>query len=269
MLVTTIPVSVEGQKTGSADLCAYIEDRLFEGEYKPAVLVLGGGAYARYSPREGEPVAMMYASLGFHAFVLKYSVMPNVYPVAMNEVGRALEIIREHAEDWHVDAEHLFLSGFSSGGHLALCYAEHRALSFPKPAGLILSYPVISSGEFAHKPSFEHLLGSEVLTEEHKKLLDEVSLEKHVDAKKVPPVFLWTTWTDQIVTVENALMLARSLKDAGVNTELHIFRKGPHSLSLATKYSSAGAHEKNDTYVQTWTSLLKNWLFSILDEGNL
>ncbi len=269
MQVQSIQVTVDGQKAGSAELCAYIEDCLFEGEYKPAVLILGGGAYARYSPREGEPVAMMYASLGFHAFVLKYSVVPNVYPVAMNEVGKALSIIREHSEDWHVDSEHLFISGFSSGGHLALCYAEHRSSEQPKPAGLILSYPVISSGEFSHKPSFEHLLGTGWTDSERKRLLDELSLENHVDGKKVPPVFLWTTWTDQIVSVENALMLAQALKREGVNTELHIFRKGPHSLSLATKYSSAGAHEKNDSYVQVWTSLLKNWLFSIIDEKTL
>ena len=46
------------------------------GQHKtrPAVIVCPGGGYVYLSPREGEPVALRYASKGFHAFILRYSV---------------------------------------------------------------------------------------------------------------------------------------------------------------------------------------------------
>ena len=44
---------------------------------RPAVLVCPGGGYVYCSPREGEPVALAYASKGIHAFVLRYSTKFN------------------------------------------------------------------------------------------------------------------------------------------------------------------------------------------------
>ena len=51
---------------------------------------------------------------------------------------------------------------------------------YNRPDALILSYPVITSGPFAHRGSFENLLGSDPSAE----LLEEVSLELHVSEKK-------------------------------------------------------------------------------------
>jgi len=47
---------------------------MLNGKKRPAILVCPGGAYAFCSDREAEPVALKYASMGYHAFVLRYSV---------------------------------------------------------------------------------------------------------------------------------------------------------------------------------------------------
>ena len=57
-------------------LTCYLWDdspELLNGKKRPAVLICPGGAYLGCSDREGEPVALRFASMGYHAFVLRYS----------------------------------------------------------------------------------------------------------------------------------------------------------------------------------------------------
>ncbi|MBT2654027.1 hypothetical protein J7E81_02050 [Bacillus sp. ISL-18] len=41
-------------------------------QLRPAVVICPGGGYLGTSDREAEPVAMRFASLGYHTFVLRY-----------------------------------------------------------------------------------------------------------------------------------------------------------------------------------------------------
>lgn len=260
MICETFELLVEGQKTGAARLKTYCQDAHVAGALRRGVLVIPGGGYRHVSPREGEPIALTLAALGYQAFVLEYSVAPNVYPTALLEVERAFEVIRAHAKEWHLDAEKLILMGFSAGGHLALDYVEERPTGSVRPAGLVLGYPVVTSGEKAHCGSFDHVIGEERSEQERAELLERLSLEKHIDAEKIPPVFLWSTWTDASVPVENTLMLASALKAAGVSTELHIFPRGVHGLALANKLTSTDDTRQVEPCVQAWIPLLKTWL---------
>ena len=121
-------------------------------------------------------------------------------------------LLREHAKEWHIDPHKIVVEGCSAGGHLAaslgvfwdedflaesqgLSASEHELL---RPDGLLLCYPVITSGEFAHRGSFENLLGSR-----QEELGEKLSLEKQV-TNKVPKTFIWHTFADQSVPVENS-----------------------------------------------------------------
>ncbi len=96
-----------------------------------------------------------------------------------------------------------------------------------RPNGMILCYPVVSSGPVGHRPSFENLLG-----EQYEELAEAVSIERCVRAA-TPPVFLWHTADDTTVPVENALLLREALEARGVPVECHIFPHGSHGQSLA------------------------------------
>lgn len=259
MVYQKFELEVPGQLTGPAELSVYCQEPLVEGTKRRAVLIIPGGGYSHVSRKEGEPVAMHFASMGYQAFVLRYSVAPNVYPTALRETEAAFALIQARAASWSLDLDRMFLIGFSAGGHLALDYVLERSEETLKPAGLILSYPVVTSGEHAHRGSFENLAGA---ADEHLKeeLLEKLSLEKHIDAEKLPPVFLWSTWTDETVPVENTLMLAAALKRAGVNTELHVYNEGGHGLCLANEVTSEGRADRNVRSVRNWTQLLKHWL---------
>lgn len=127
-------------------------------------------------------------------------------------MAAGFKYLREHAEEFHIDADRMVVQGASAGGHLAASYgvfwkkktflAEmlHTTPEMLKPNGMILSYPVITSGPKAHRGSFENLLG-----DRYDELVDEMSLENQVDAD-TPPAFLWHTTEDDCVPVENSLL---------------------------------------------------------------
>lgn len=249
-------------------LTTYVLDEPLETKRKRgAVLVCPGGGYAMCcSSREGEPIALMFNAAGFHAFVLDYSVAPHVFPDALFEASEAMKFIRKNAEEWGIDEDKIAVCGFSAGGHLAASLAtlwnSEKAVKCDdqknKPNAAILCYPVISSGEKAHRGSFDNLLGE---NKNDEKMLEYVSLENQVSAD-TPPTFLWHTFSDEAVPVENSLMFANALKKNDVPFEMHIYPKGSHGMSLATTEVCGG----NDFHVATWAKLACEWLETVFEK---
>ena len=201
----------------------------------------------------------------FHAFVLKYSIKPKNYRQPLLDVSRAMCIIRENAEKWKLDKDKIAVCGFSAGGHLAASLGVHWdkpyfneipgfTAEMNKPDALILCYPVITSGKFAHRDSFYNLLGKDY----NDSTLNEMSLENHI-SKNTPPSFLWHTVQDRTVPMENSLFFAEGLRRENIPFELHIYPEGHHGLSLASCETS---NDENDIYphVATWMRLCTEWL---------
>ena len=67
-----------------------------------------------------------------------------------------------------------------------------------------------------------------------------------------PSCFIWHTWEDKAVPVENSLLFASALKQKGVRVDLHVYEAGRHGLGLGG--GSAGGK------LHPWTSALLFWL---------
>ncbi len=237
---------------------------------RPLVLLCPGGAYSYTSDREAEPVALALMARGFHTAILRYSCYPAHYPTSLLELGRSMLIIRQHAEEWSVDSNCIVVQGCSAGGHLAASYACFWKEDFLsdalftekniatretlRPNGLMLCYPVITSGKHAHSDSFKNLLG-----EQYEVLKDRLSLEHAVNSD-VPRTFIWHTFTDGSVPVENSLLFATALKEHNISTELHIFPEGGHGLALANRLTQTPDEKEDVPVCQPWTDLACNWL---------
>lgn len=248
---------------GEGYLYTYIRKNYVEfsdGRRRPAMLVIPGGGYRMVSDREGCPIAISYLQSGFHAFVLKYSVAPVTFPAQLIEAGMAMAWIRENADKYGIDTEHVASVGFSAGGHLcgmlatmfddkSLFDALGEKAKLCRPNAVILSYPVISSGEYAHRGSFINLSGSE-----DQEVQNKYSLEYKV-TENTPPAFIWSTFNDMTVPCENSLYMALAYRKAKVPMELHIFEPGRHGLSTCDKDVNS---EENT--VRVWLDLSKTWL---------
>lgn len=237
----TILLSVPGAQ-GPAELIAYVPDNFPElgmDRRRPALIICPGGGYAFLSDREGEPVALRFAGLGYAAFVLRYHTAPQGrYPIPQRQLLSAVDHVRSRAEEYHVDPAAIVVMGFSAGGHLAGCAAllwnrpeivrplDKKAAAY-RPDGAVLCYPVVSSGVHGHRNSFLNLLG-----EQYDKKAASLSLENQVK-KGAPPFFLWHTADDTTVPMENTRLLETALRDRGTPAEVHIFPHGVHGQSLA------------------------------------
>lgn len=222
------------------NITTYIHEE--DDKKRPAMIVVPGGGYRMVSSSEGEIVAKEFYNKGYNSFVLTYTV--NLTDLALKlqplkDLSKAIVLIRDRNEQFRVDTDKLVICGFSAGGHLCGSLAVHydaQGLIFNgkyqgisnRPNAVILSYPVISSGDFIHRDSFLSLLGEDATTEE----LEYMSLEKHV-TKNTPPVFLWHTATDDLVPVENSYLFSNACKENNVPFEIHIFDNGKHGMSLA------------------------------------
>lgn len=235
---------------------------------RPAVLICPGGAYEFLSDREGEVVAQRFIANDINAFVLKYSIeKEKVYPLQLLEASAALAYIRKNAQTFKINPDKIIICGFSAGGHLAgnlgvswqqPFIAESLGINIGEnmPNGMILSYPVITGGQYAHRGSFDNLLGNEANEENFEKL----SLEKLV-TKNTPKTFIWHTFEDDCVPLENTMLFANALRKNEIPFEMHIYPKGGHGLSLADK-SSANVNEEGhiNPHVSSWFNLAVQWI---------
>jgi len=284
MINKEYPIQVEGSLP-YAKLTVYIQNYYEEiaVDTRPLVLVCPGGAYAYTSPREGEALAMQFLAMGYHAAVLEYSCAPAVYPTALTELASSILLIRRNAGEWRVDPGKVIVLGCSAGGHLAASMGvfweekflaealglggQERRLAqelgigeeeqrLLRPDGMILCYPVITSGEFAHRGSITNLLGGR-----EAELSGKMSLECQV-GKNTPPAFIWHTYTDNAVPVENSLLFVSALRKAGVPTEFHMYPCGGHGLSLANRLTNHACGNAVQEECTSWVSLVHTWLES-------
>lgn len=250
-------MSVVGS-VGSPTLTTYIIDSspaLMNNE-RPMVIICPGGGYQHVSDREGELIAMQFLAAGFHAAVLRYSVETAQYPTQLMELAKAVSLVRGNAEKWNIIKDKILIQGSSAGGHLAasygcfwkeFCFGAEPELF--RPNGLILSYPVITSGEYAHNGSFEMLLG-----EQYDELKDKLSLEYQVNSD-TPKTFIWHTFEDATVPVENTILFIKALKEQNVPFECHIYPKGGHGLSLGNELTLGTGGTELQKEVTGWIKL--------------
>ncbi len=235
------------------------------GKRRAMVVLAGGGYFFLANDREGEPVAIKYFAQGFNCFLVNYSIGEKAaFPTPVQDVSKAIVHIRRNAEKYNIDPEKIYVIGFSAGGHLAASvgtfWAEDWAKSDDdmvygenKPTATLTCYPVITGDtRYSHHDSFMRILGYPIEKQDATETeLELYSIEKHITDKTVP-TFIWHTFEDDCVPLENTLLYSSALKKAGVHFELHIYPKGNHGLALATKETWWGADILDDPHVAKW-----------------
>ncbi len=209
-----------------------------------AVIFCPGGGYVRLAIGEnGGYETQLLVSEGVTVFMLKYRMVEYGHPAPLQDVLRAIRLVRSQAAEFGVKPDRVGLLGQSAGGHLAACAGvlwdspEGKTGAWldnvsARPDFVALVYPVITLEEtFAHKGSREALLGKEPKAE----LVEALSLEKRA-RKDAPPFFIVATMADKSVPVQNSLKFYDALLGVKVLTEMHIYAQGSHGNSLDPQY---------------------------------
>ena len=271
------PALPKTEKTAVAEI--FIPDTYEEiGLQKvfPCVVLCPGGAYVFRSQREDEPTVLRFLGAGMAVIKVEYSCGPEGghYPTQLLQVSAAIAMVRRNAGKWHIDTEKIVVMGYSAGGHLAATVGTKWQEAFiretldmkygeNKVNGMILCYPVITSGEFTHEDSIQFLLGEDRyrIPEEREK----VSLEKMVTGD-TPKAFLWHTFEDDLVPVENTLKMADALRKQGIQFELHIYPQGPHGLAICEETTADVKEHLNvyADYVSSWVEHCIRWIREVV-----
>jgi acetyl esterase/lipase len=227
-----------------------------------AMLVVPGGGYVVTAfDREGYDVARRLNASGVTVFVLRYRLPGEGWKqpsdVPLQDMQRALRLIRAQASRYGVDANRVGVMGFSAGGHMAASlttryleqvYAPVDAADRldPRPAFSCLMYPVITMTENSHPGSRETLLGKNPSPEQ----VAKYSCERRVTAG-TPPVFLCLAIDDDVVPpMPNGLAMYQALAAAKVPGEIHIFQEGGHGF---------GIHKAAGKPCEVWPDLFVRW----------
>jgi acetyl esterase/lipase len=223
-----------------------------------AVIICPGGGYAGLSmDNEGSSIAKAFNKIGITAFVLTYrlpsdSIMIDKTIGPLQDAQRAIQIVRQQANEWSIDPDKIGIIGFSAGGHLASTAITHfdkvvianKNNTSLRPDFGILIYPVITMGPKTHKGSKDNLIGKNASQD----LVDLYSNEKQVTAS-TPPTFIIAAEDDQIVPVENTLMFYYALLSNKVKAEMHVYPAGGHGFGL-----------NNKTTKDLWFDRLTEWM---------
>jgi len=223
-----------------------------------AVIICPGGGYERLAiQREGEQYARWLSNLGVTAFVLKYRMREFGHPAPLQDVLRAVRLVRSQAAHYKLHQDRIGVMGSSAGGHLAASAGtlfDHplgrtgHALDAvsARPDFLVLMYPVIAlDGPAAHMGSRNALLGAAPSAAD----VELMSVARQVTAR-TPPTLLIHTQADAAVPVENSILFYQALTRAKVPAEMYLFEHGEHGMGMRTGLGTATA----------WPRRAEEWL---------
>ncbi|MCC2956293.1 alpha/beta hydrolase [Massilia sp. IC2-477] len=205
-----------------------------------AVIICPGGGYVRQSTRrEGEQYAHWLGTLGVTSFVLTYRQQEFGHPAPLQDVLRAVRLVRSQAARFNVRPDRIGVMGSSAGGHLAASAgtlfdhplgrtgAQLDAVS-ARPDFLMLMYPVIAmDGPAVHAGSRKALLGAAPKAAE----VQLMSMERQV-TPQTPPTLLVHTQEDASVPVENSILFYQALTRNKVPAEMYLFEHGAHGMGM-------------------------------------
>ena len=119
----------------------------------PVIVNSHGGAWVYGDKKVYAPYCMYLASHGFAVINASYRLAPrHTFPAPLEDVGKMVEWVFHHADEYGLDLSNFFFVGDSAGAHLATAYTaiqlnEDYAKKFPEikvaksfiPKGLLLN----------------------------------------------------------------------------------------------------------------------------------
>lgn len=231
---------------------------------KGVILVSAGGGFAYKSHHEGICVAQRFSEDGFVGAVLDYRVLPYTQYDLIDDVKRAVQILRSKAVEYSYPADAVALLGFSAGGQASLLGAVYGEDGNPdsndpidhfssRPNAVVCCYSAISWLSSSFMENMDAILGSANSLQDKLRF----STSEHLSCE-TPPIFFWCSRQDAVLNPHMTLQYAARMLDYGIPFELHIYDDGEHGIGLCDNTSKA--FYPADAHINSWTRLASDWL---------
>lgn len=227
-----------------------------------AAIICAGGSYHHLGiATEGYSTAKWFNENKAASFILRYRTSKNnwAYPSMMEDMQRAIQLVREKSESYGIKDDKIAAIGFSAGGHLVFwAGAFGNRINLLEKLGIkteesltpnltIPVYPVVTMEEdIGHSWSRKSLIGKNPSEE----LKDLLSLEKNVPNDMIP-VYLVACEDDPVVIYENSVRLSNALKEKNADYVFKSYKWGGHGFGML-----------NNKFMKAfkWNEDLKIWL---------
>lgn len=200
----------------------------------PLILFIPGSAWHKQEMYNDIPKLAELAKRGYAVAALEYRESDIArFPAQVEDVANAFEFIATKAEQFHFDMERLYLMGNSSGGHIAtmaaLLDAHGLCKPLPKLRGVINecgSTDILICAKDPLPPWMKVrpsavLLGVESI-EGNEEVARKASASMYVTKDvKLPPMCIFHSDNDPIVSVENSRVLHEMLEKNGHKVEYY------------------------------------------------
>jgi acetyl esterase len=209
----------------------------------PALVYLHGGGWTMFSLDTHDRLMREYAArAGIAVLGVDYSLAPEArFPVAIDEIVKIFDWLRREGGGHGLDPARIAIGGDSAGANLAVAACLRlRAQGKRLPAAMLLNYGAFSASPEAfdsyrrYDGDGYNLTASEMAgfwrlyARDEADLLDPLVSPILADPAGLPPAFFAVAGCD--VLADENVALARTLRSAGIETEMRVYDGAVHSF---------------------------------------
>lgn len=199
------------------------------------VICPGGGYETLATDKEGSEIAQWFNKMGYTAFVLEYRT-PNKRLGALQDLERAVRVVKGNAAKWKIDPEKVGVIGFSAGADMAAKLSTQYMDNAYQP--------IDDLDKLSIKPAFAMIIYPGYLNDgPNKTLTPELS---RMDTN-TPVTFVFQAADDG--SSGSSTTYALALQKAKAPVEFHLVPKGGHGYGMRAGNPAAEAWPK---YAEVW-----------------
>ena len=208
----------------------------------PAVLLLHGGGWSGGDRKQLRRQAAYLAERGFFSMAIDYRLAPtHPFPAGLEDARAALAWLKQHAGEYHIEADKVAAVGSSAGANLAAMLGAGSGLSprsdlveDPSIQAVVAFNGIFNLSTMAPTEMIARYIGTPCSAAE--KLCEQASPEAVIHA--VPPPFLLLHGTaDQTAPYSQATSMLATLRKAHGKAELFTADGAPHTFWAQTRWT--------------------------------
>ncbi len=211
------------------------------GGKRPAILCIHGGAWVGGDHSRFHPHARYFASRGMVGISLEYRLLspdaPTRMPDLIDDCGKAVAYLRQHADELGIDPHRIAALGDSAGGHLVACLATSLVDPTERVDASILCNPIVdlTDGQWfkfavagpliaPHAPATQP-------TAQQLELARAVSPLMHI-TPGLPPVLAMHGLDDTVVSANQSKLFCEKMKAAGNHCQVILIEHARHAFII-------------------------------------
>ncbi|MES2918622.1 MAG: alpha/beta hydrolase [Pseudomonadota bacterium] len=224
------------------------------GQARPVVLLMHGGAWQRGDKSSMSGTGQALAQRGYAAFSINYRFAPgSTHPSQLQDMQQALRFLQQNATKYRLDMNRLATWGYSAGGHLATLLAVQPSSDLPPVRVAIAGAPPsdLTAPEARDASSVKIYMGGSYA---QIPALYGLASPKVQVRSGMAPVFLYHGTADKTVPIIQSENFVKSLQTASVPVQLVRLQGLDHSqASGATSQYRPAAMAFLDRYINVST----------------